>query len=372
MMNEINVLVVDDFAKNLIATEALLGRPGLRVLKAASGDEALELLLENEVALALIDVQMPGMNGFELAEILRGNSRTSGIPLIFMTAVAQEKTRAFRGYQAGAVDFLNKPVNPDVLRGKVEVFAQLFAQKKQIQQRMEELREALQMDELFISVLGHDLRTPLSAVMNGAELIQRIEGNNKVIDVARLIHSSADRMEKMVRQLLDVAKIRSGGIALAKIETDLREVGERILREMGQVTPDCEIRLRCEGQTGGCFDPDRIAQVLSNLVGNAVQHGQSGCPVEICIDGVQMDQVRIRVKNQGSMPAQTLENVFKPYYSACGKSNSRSGLGLGLYIVKEFVHAHEGEVSVSSNDEQGTVFEVALPRKTKPASVGSA
>lgn len=371
-MNEINILVVDDFTQNLVATEALLERPGLRVLKAASGDEALELLLENEVALALIDVQMPGMDGYELAEMLRGNSRTSGIPLIFMTAVAQEKTRAFRGYQAGAVDFLNKPVNPDVLRGKVEVFVQLFAQKKQIQQRMEELREALQMNELFISVLGHDLRTPLSAVMNGAELIQRMESEGKVADIARRIHSSADRMEKMVRQLLDVAKIRSGGIALTKTEADLREVGERILLEMEHVAPDCDIRLHCEGPTQSYFDPDRMAQVLSNLVGNAVQHGQSGCPVEICIDGSQEKQVCIRVKNQGAMPAHTLENVFKPYYSASENSNSRSGLGLGLYIVKEFVQAHDGEVSVNSNAEEGTVFEVALPRKTEPASVDSA
>src|SRR6476661_5140655 len=112
-MSDINILVVDDFAQNLVATEALLARPGLNVLKAASGNEALELLLVHDVALALIDVQMPGMDGFELAELIRGNKKTSGIPLIFMTAAIQEGNRSFRGYQAGAVDFLNKPVNPD-------------------------------------------------------------------------------------------------------------------------------------------------------------------------------------------------------------------------------------------------------------------
>lgn len=368
MMNDINILVVDDFTQNLVATEALLGRPGLRVLKASSGDEALELLLENEVALALIDVQMPGMDGYELAELLRGNPRTSGIPLIFMTAAAQERTRAFRGYQAGAVDFLNKPVNPDVLRGKVEVFAQLFAQKKQIQQRMEELRDALQMNELFISVLGHDLRTPLSAVMNGAEIIQHLANDDKVNGIAHRIFSSAERMENMVRQLLDVAKIRSGGIALAKAHADLREVGERILLEMEQVAPDRDIQLRCLGETCGFFDPDRMAQIVSNLVSNAVQHGETNCPVEVCIDGTGREQVYIRVKNQGVMPADTMENVFKPYYSAGDKPGSRSGLGLGLYIVKEFVTAHEGSVNVDSSPEQGTVFEVALPREAVLAS----
>lgn len=368
MMNEINILVVDDFTQNLIATEALLERPGLRVLKARSGDEALELLLENEVALALIDVQMPGMDGYELAEMLRSNPRTSGIPLIFMTAAIQERTRAFRGYQAGAVDFLNKPINPDVLRGKVEVFAQLFAQKKQIQQRMEELREALQTNELFISVLGHDLRTPLSAVMNGAELIQHLGKDDKIGDIANRIYSSAERMENMVRQLLDVAKIRSGGVALARARADLRKVGERIVLEMEQVAPDCDIKLRCLGETHGFFDSDRMAQIVSNLVSNAVQHGDTGCPVEVCVDGTQNERVYIRVKNQGVMPAHTMENVFKPYYSAGEKHGARSGLGLGLYIVKEFVTAHKGSVRVESSPERGTIFEVALPREAELAS----
>ena len=362
-MKDIDILVVDDFAQNLVATEALLGRPGLRVLKAASGDEALELLLKHEVALALIDVQMPGMDGFELAELMRSNQRTCGIPLILMTAAAQERARTFQGYQAGAVDFLNKPINPEVLRGKVEVFVQLFAQKKQIEQRMEELRQALQMNELFISVLGHDLRTPLSAVMNGTELIRHLTDEPKIADVAHRIHSSADRMGKMVAQLLDVAKIRSGGIVLSKAQGDFREVGERIVSEMEHVAPNCEIRLVCEGNTQGLFDPDRLAQIISNLVSNAVQHGETGCPVEVCIDGQASDKVHIRVQNQGVMPAEKMEKVFMPYYSAGENSGSRSGLGLGLYIVKEFVEAHEGQVSVESAAPRGTVFEVTLPRE---------
>ena len=362
IMTDINILVVDDFPQNLIATEALLARPGLKVLKAASGDEALELLLEHEVALALIDVQMPGMDGFELAELIRGNQRTRGIPLIFMTAAVQEGTRTFQGYQAGAVDFLNKPVNSEVLRGKVEVFVQLFAQKEQIQQRVEELRQALQVNELFISVLGHDLRTPLSAVMNGAELIQHLGSDPKLNEIAGRIYSSADRMEKMVRQLLDVAKIRSGGVQLSKSPANYREVGERIVAEIEHVALTCDIQLECKGDLEGLFDPDRMAQILSNLVGNALQHGEAGCPVRLTMDGSGGSQVVIRVHNQGVMPPGTLENIFKPYYSAGEKPASRSGLGLGLFIVKEFVEAHGGSVIVSSAPQAGTVFEVRLPR----------
>jgi signal transduction histidine kinase len=361
-MSDINILVVDDFKQNLVATEALLVRPGLNVLQAASGEEALELLLNHEVALALIDIQMPGMDGFELAELIRGNRRTSGIPLIFMTAATEEVTRTFQGYQAGAVDFLNKPVNPDVLRGKVEVFVQLFAQKEQIRRQVEDLRQALQVNEMFISVLGHDLRTPLSAVMHGAELIHQFGTDKKAADVATRIYSSAERMDKMVKQLLDVARIRSGGISLSKSQADYKEICQRMIAELEQASSACDIRLEYSGSVAGHFDTDRMSQVLSNLVSNAVQHGEPGAPVQIHLDGSSVNRVIIRVHNRGAMPAGSMENIFKPYYSATDKQVPRTGLGLGLYIVKEFVNAHGGTVDVSSNPSNGTMFEITMPR----------
>ncbi|MGV3741441.1 MAG: hybrid sensor histidine kinase/response regulator [Burkholderiaceae bacterium] len=361
-MSSTNVLVVDDFPQNLVATEAILARPGLNVLKAASGEEALELLLSNEVALALIDVQMPGMDGFELAEIMRGNQRTSGIPLIFMTAATQEVNRTFRGYQAGAVDFLNKPVNPEVLRGKVEVFAQMFAQKKQIQQQVEELRQALQVNEMFIAVLGHDLRTPLSAILHGAELIQLLTNDSKITDTAKRIYSSGDRMEKMVRQLLDVAQIRSGNISLSKTASDYGKVCSRIVEEIQAANSAADIRIECQGDLNGSFDTDRLAQVLSNLVSNAVQHGTACEPVLLYVDGSRRSEIAIRVCNKGCIPDDTMERIFKPFQTTDSGRSARSGLGLGLYIVKQFVEAHGGTVSVRSEPVDGTCFEVLLPR----------
>lgn len=360
-MTPINVLVVDDFPQNLIATEAILARPGLNVLKAASGVEALELLLVHDVALALIDVQMPGMDGFELAELVRGNQRTSGIPLIFMTAAAQERTRSFQGYQAGAVDFLNKPIDPDVLRGKVEVFVQLQAQKEQIKQQVEELRHALQMNEMFIAVLGHDLRTPLSAVLHGAELIGQIGESPRVTEAARRIYSSGERMEKMVRQLLDVATIRSGGVTLVRAPVDCRNVCQSIIDEIRYSASGSRVRLECIGNVEGHLDADRMSQILSNLIGNALQHGEPDTPVNVSIDGSQPGRIVMRVQNQGSMPPEVLEGIFKPFYTP-GVRAANSGLGLGLFIVKQFVEAHEGTVNVQSNPELGTLFEVVLPR----------
>lgn len=361
-MTQINVLVVDDFPQNLVATEAMLARPGLNVLKAASGVEALELLLVHEVALALIDVQMPEMDGFELAELIRGNQRTSGIPIIFMTAAAEEAARSFRGYQAGAVDFLNKPVNPDILRGKVEVFVQLHAQKARIREQLEELRQALQMNELFVAVLGHDLRTPLSAVLHGAELIQHLGEDVRVREAARRIHSSGTRMERMVRQLLDVAQLRSSGVTLYKAPANYCDTCRRIIDEIEHGASVSRLKLDFRGELDGVFDVDRMAQVLSNLIGNALQHSEPQTPVLIELNGECPDRIVIRVANRGLIPPDMLERLFQPFSAAAPKQGRPSGLGLGLYIVKQFIEAHGGTVTVSSDAETGTRFELALPR----------
>jgi len=194
----INILVVDDIQQNLTALEALLARPGLRLLSASSGAAALELLLVHEVALALVDVQMPAMDGFELAELIRGSERTRAIPLIFLTAATREPSYSFRGYEAGAVDFLYKPIDAKALLSKVQVFVELYQQKRQLSQQLEALQRALHLNEMFTAVLGHDLRTPLSVVMNGAMLLPLMTDNPKVTQTASRIESSARRMALMV------------------------------------------------------------------------------------------------------------------------------------------------------------------------------
>ena len=145
-MDAVPFLLVDDLEENLLSLEALLRREDLLLLKARSGDEALEMLLHHDVALALVDVQMPGLTGFELAELMRGNERTRRIPIIFVTAGSTDGQRRFRGYEAGAVDFIQKPIEPDVLRSKVEVFYELFRQRQQLAAQRDELK--VQRDEL--------------------------------------------------------------------------------------------------------------------------------------------------------------------------------------------------------------------------------
>jgi two-component sensor histidine kinase len=163
-MSAVSFLLVDDLEENLLSLGALLKREGLDLLKARSGDQALELLLVHDVALALIDVQMPGLNGFELAELMRGNERTRRIPIIFVTAGSADSQRRFRGYEAGAVDFIHKPIEPDILRSKADVFFELYQQRQMIAAQRDELKiqaqaleEAGRRKDEFLINLTHDI-----------------------------------------------------------------------------------------------------------------------------------------------------------------------------------------------------------------------
>lgn len=184
--DRIKCLLVDDVPENLVALEALLASDRVEVLKAQSGPQALELLLNHpDVALALLDVQMPDMNGFELAELIRGSERTRHIPLIFITAGSREQNWQFRGYESGAVDFLYKPVDPYMLRSKANVFFELHERRRALAQQLEARTEALRVNDMFMAVLGHDLRTPLQAVIMGASMLERQGGDARVVSLAQ-------------------------------------------------------------------------------------------------------------------------------------------------------------------------------------------
>jgi two-component system sensor histidine kinase/response regulator len=214
-LDPVKFLLVDDREENLVALAALLERDGLEILTASSGDAALELLLVHDVALALVDVQMPEMDGFALAELMRGAERTKHVPIIFVTANSLENNRVFRGYDAGAVDFLIKPVDPRILRHKTETFFQLFKQRQ-------ELEATLRLNETFVAAIGHDLRTPLHAIMMAGDLILAETKEPSTRAVASRLRSSSKRMVSMIDDLFDLARARLGnGIPIERLDVDL-------------------------------------------------------------------------------------------------------------------------------------------------------
>jgi signal transduction histidine kinase len=368
-MNEtIKILVVDDVPQNLAAIKAVVVRPGVELLNARSGNEALELLLVHQVALALVDVRMPGMDGFELAELMRGAERTRDIPIIFMTAASHDPLRTFRGYEAGAVDFLHKPIDPVILNSKIGVFVELYSQRRRMQAQLEELQRALRLNETFAAVLGHDLRNPLNSISMGAEALLRFSAEEKVKTIAERIRSSTGRMAKMIEQLLDVARIRAGGVSLSMQPGNVADVCSTIRDELEGTHARGRVSVSCHGNTVATFDTDRLSQVFSNLVGNALQHSKPDTPVAITIDGGGPDVVKVRIRNEGTLPSERLKTLFEPFQS----TGSQGGLGLGLYIARQFVQAHGGDIDVRSEPAQHTTFEFSIKRVPPAARASGA
>lgn len=361
----IKFLLVDDIEENLVALEALLRRDDLELLKARSGSEALELLLVHEFALAILDVQMPDMNGFELAELMRGAERTKNVPIIFVTAGARDPQRVFKGYESGAVDFLHKPIDSQALRGKADVFYQLYRQKQ-------ELSSSLRLNELFIGIIGHDLRNPLAAILNGARVLEPQLADEKQLRTVRRMIASGQRMTDMIEQLLDLTRARlAGGLGFVRVRTalDVATLVRRTVDELAGAHPERELRVSVGGEQATTGDGNRLLQLFSNVVGNALVHGAPGTPVAISVEGTDAEIV-VRVGNAGAIPADVLPRLFDPFGGrASGETAVSSGLGLGLYISQQIALAHGGSIEVTSSELAGTAVTIRLPRRTAGAKV---
>lgn len=356
MLIPVNILAVDDRPENLLALEASLRGDHLVILKAQSGDEALEKLLQHDVALAIVDVQMPGMDGFELAELMRGAERTRHIPIIFLTAGSIGKEGIFRGYESGAVDFLFKPYDPRVLKSKVNVFVELYRQRQ-------ELNEALRFSDLFVGILGHDLRNPLSAIVHGAHLFQR-DADEKKAYIAGRVLNSAKRMTQMIEEILDFTRLRiGGGIPLNPSQHDISELTTTVVEELRLGIGAGRIDLETSGEGRAVCDGPRLMQALSNLLGNALQHGSAEHPVQVRVDGADTAEVRIEIRNRGTISPELLPVIFDPFRRASTRAAQNQkdlGLGLGLYIAQQIVDSHNGRIEITSNEE--TVAKLIIPR----------
>jgi two-component system sensor histidine kinase/response regulator len=359
----VKCLLVDDLEENLLALAALLRRQDVEILTARSGAEALELLLIHDVALALLDVQMPEMDGFELAELMRGSERTRQVPIIFVTAGTRDQHRLFKGYESGAVDFLFKPIEPHILQNKADVFFQLHRHKQQLAQELREKTETLRLNEMLTAVLSHDLRSPLNAVLTSALLIQRRSTEEPVKETAGRILSSGRRMSRMIEDMLDMARARlAGGIPLQREPADLGALVDRVLNEVQAAYPERQIQAEQAGDLNGKWDGERMAQVTSNLLGNALQHGDACGEVRVSVDGTRPEAVVIKVENSGTVPPELLPQLFDPFRGARRQTGRTEGLGLGLYIVQQIVLAHGGSVDVQSGNDNRTAFVVRIPR----------
>ncbi|MGC4002343.1 MAG: response regulator [Pirellulales bacterium] len=350
-------------------------REGLETLKARSGSEALEYLLRYNIALALVDVQMPEMDGFELAELMRTSDRTHRIPIIFVTAGNADRQRRFRGYEAGAVDFLQKPIEPDILRGKAAVFFELYRQRQEVATQRDELiaktaenQRLLQesrnySDELkladrrkdeFLAMLAHELRNPLAPIKNAVELLRLLKpaDDGTTGEACAIITRQVDHMTRLVDDLLDTARIAQGKVRLRIERCDLAQVVRRTAEDYRDVLAQAGLTLTLNASSTPLWvegDAARLAQVVGNLLHNACKFTPAGGVVSVTAHG-EGSHGAIEVRDTGAgMTAEFIRRVFEPF-SQADQTMDRSGggLGLGLALVKGLIEQHGGAVAAES------------------------
>jgi len=384
------LLIVDDLPDNLRALDALIRDERRLVFHAHSGEEALTLLLEHEFALAILDVQMPGMDGFELAELMRGTERTRNIPIMFVSAAGRELNYSFKGYESGAVDFLYKPLDPDAVRGKVAVFVALDQQRRETARQMEalersrreqevllqelnatqlELQRSLRMRDEFMSLVAHELRTPLNTLFLETQMrtLHIKRGNLQAFNAEQMgamIKRDERQIKAMIRlidDMLDVTRMRNGTLSVRPAPVELMGMLERVVSDLSlqAAASGCAISLAPREPVYGHWDEFRIEQVIVNLLTNALRYG-GGCNVEV---SVQVDggcaRIDVADKGKGISP-DDIERIFQPFERGT-RNGEPKGLGLGLYISRQLAVAHGGELTVTSIPGQGSTFSLALP-----------
>ncbi|MFK0090229.1 ATP-binding protein [Pseudomonas sp. NPDC090755] len=384
------LLIVDDLPENLLALEALVKGRDREVHQARSADQALSLLLEHEFALAILDVQMPGMNGFELAELMRGMEKTKSIPIVFVSAAGREMNYAFKGYESGAVDFLQKPLDNHAVKSKVAVFVDLFRQRKALDQQLQalersraeqeqllaqlqvtrqELEHAVRMRDDFMSIVSHELRTPLNGLILETQLrkLHLARGNTEAftLDKMRAMVERDERqinsLIRLIEDMLDVSRIRTGKLSIRPGQFDLSKlVADQVENFTAQAAAlDAQIDFSAQASLVGGWDEFRIEQVVANLLTNALRYGM-GKPIQVRTFA-QHDMACVEVRDQGiGINAQDQQRIFQQFERVASAPGS-AGLGLGLYIAEQIVLAHGGSLGVHSVEGQGATFTVRLP-----------
>jgi signal transduction histidine kinase len=384
------ILIVDDLPQNLRALDAIIRAADRQIFYADSGDQALSLLLEHDFALAILDVQMPGMDGFELAELMRGTERTRHVPIVFVTAAGKELNYAFKGYETGAVDFLYKPLDIGAVRSKVNVFATLYQKRnesrrqvialeesrarqevllKELSSAQEDLRRAVRMRDDFMSIVAHELRTPLNTLFLESQIrtLQLSRGNLAFFDEANLTRmTGSDRrqiesMLRLIEDMLDVSRIRSGQLSIRPQPTALAPLVERVVGDLAVQanSSDITISLHPVPQVTGVWDEFRVEQMLVNLLTNAIRYGANK-PIDVLCE-VAEGTVKISVQDRGTgISKEDLQRIFAPFERG-SRTKFTAGLGLGLYIIRQLADAHGGSVAVESVLGEGSTFTITLP-----------
>ncbi|MFL6617481.1 MAG: response regulator [Povalibacter sp.] len=433
---KVNILLVDDQPARLLSYESILNNLDQNLVSARSGLEALELLMKSDFAVILLDVSMPGMDGFETAAMIHDHPRFERTPIIFVTGVHIGELDRLKGYKLGAVDYVSIPIVPEILRSKVSVLVELYQQRQKLEElnsslaaanqqleranlslqeektrelerlnrhlqeanqelgdanqalllenqereRIEHaLKEADRHKDEFLAILAHELRNPLAPIRHAVDLMKSQPLHGEPLTWSRdVIDRQSAHLTRLVDDLLDISRINHGTIKLAKENVSVGAILDRAVEALRPVIDAHQHRLEveCVDRTMAVHgDLTRLVQVLGNLLSNAAKYTPPGGRISLAINKLA-SQVEFRVVDSGiGIPAESLPKLFNLFsrIQQPGATHSESGLGIGLALVRRLVQLHDGEVSVVSKGEnQGSEFIVQLPLSNVIAAPTSA
>ncbi|HVY40689.1 MAG TPA: response regulator [Polyangia bacterium] len=351
------VLLVDDAEPNLIALEAILGHMPCELMRAQSGNEALRLLLHHEFAVVLLDVQMPDMDGYEVAQHARANPDTRQVPIIFVTATHETKESVLRGYDAGAFDLLFKPIDPYVLRSKVQIFLELYLSRRQLRAEIEARQQALEEVQAFNYSVSHDLRAPLRPLDGFSSALLEDYGD-KLDDQARQylvrIQAAARRMGQLIDDMLELSRVSR--VELRRTPFDLSALVRMLFEEIAAEHPGAKPEVACAPGLTASGDPRLLRVALENLLRNAWKFTapQPAPRIEVGhrVDGHE-DVYFVKDNGVGFNPAHAAK-LFRPFQRL--HDAEFPGTGIGLAIVARIIRRHGGRIWAESRVGGGATF----------------
>lgn len=392
----VNILLVDDQPGRLLTYRAILEPLGERLVEATSGEHALKLLMEDEYAVILLDVNMPGLDGFETAHLIHQHPRFEKTPIIFVTAVNVTDMDRLRGYELGAVDYVMVPVIPEILRSKVVVLAELFRKRRELRDAnaalevkkarelgllnaslrsanaelagmVERLRETDRRKDEFLATLAHELRNPLAPLLNAVNVRRLSDAAAAADPLQALMERQLALLVRIIDDLLDVARITQGKLELRRMPTTVREVLDSAIETTHPLLRHGRHELRVDLPDDALVldgDAARLSQVFANLLNNAAKYSDPGSPIAIAARGDDA-AVEVAVRDRGiGLGEEEARRIFEMFVQVdAGAARAGGGLGIGLTLVRQLVGMHGGTVEArSAGPGEGSEFIVRLPR----------
>ncbi|MET3874642.1 response regulator [Chitinophaga sp. OAE865] len=424
------ILIVDDKPENILSIRKTLELYQFEVDTALSGEEALKKILKHNYTLIILDVQMPSMDGFEVAEALSGHSKAKDIPIIFLSAVNKDKRFIVRGYDSGGIDYITKPVDPDILLMKVKTFSRLYQQSQELKQMHQSLKEEVEVRKLaqealiahqqqvndmleqkvrerteelreinksleasnhdlqqFASVASHDLKEPLRKIqLFGAILRDRfLQTDPNALSYMERIVSSSERMARLINDLLSYSRL---SVASINEITDFNKIIEEILVDLELMITERNAVITVEKMPQIEAVPGQIRQVFQNIISNALKFSRKDAPPEINISADTVTDLnpdsaaftegqycRIIIRDNGiGFNEKYLSKIFT-IFQRLHTSDLYEGTGIGLAIAKKVIDKHGGLITARSREGEGSTFIIVLPLKqprTIPAEMSEA